>query len=333
MFNYKKVSSSLLKGLLPREKEVLARRFGLEGSERETLESIGKDFGVSRERVRQIENKAISKIKPQLVRYKDLTDYFIKTLKKTADFRKEELLLSQLGEEKEREHIFFLLHLSDAFIRFPETKERHALWTISPESFSFAQELIDVFYRKLKKVSRPISLDDFEFPKNHPWAKLSPKKRKNFLKYSLELSKIIFSNQEGLYGLKDWPEVNPRFVKDKAYLLFKKEGRPLHFLEAAELIGSQVNFQTLHNELIRDPRFVLVGRGIYALKEWGYEEGYVKDIILKILQKAKKPLSKDEILQEVLKRKLVKKNTVLLNLANKKYFLRTPQGKYTFHQA
>ena len=95
----------------------------------------------------------------------------------------------------------------------------------------------------------------------------------------------------------------------------------------------QVNFQTLHNELIRDPRFVLVGRGIYALKEWGYEEGYVKDIILKILQKAKKPLSKDEILQEVLKRKLVKKNTVLLNLANKKYFLRTPQGKYTFHQA
>ena len=86
--------------------------------------------------------------------------------------------------------------------------------------------------------------------------------------------------------------------------------------------------QTVHNELIKDPRFVLVGRGLYALKEWGYEEGQVKDVILKILKEARKPLPKEEILAGVLKQRMVKENTVLLNLNNKKYFLKTPEGKY-----
>jgi hypothetical protein len=97
----------------------------------------------------------------------------------------------------------------------------------------------------------------------------------------------------------------------------------------AKLIGPEALVQTVHNELIRDSRFVLVGRGLYGLKEWGYEDGDVKDIILKILREARKPLPKEEVLERVLKQRLVKENTILLNLSNKKYFLRTPEGKYT----
>jgi len=127
--------------------------------------------------------------------------------------------------------------------------------------------------------------------------------------------------------LLDWPEINPRGVKDKAYIVFKKIGKPLHFDEVARLIeGSLV--QTVHNELIKDPRFVLVGRGIYALEEWGYFPGQVKDVILKILKEEGKPLTKEEILEKVRKQRLVKENTVFLNLSNKKHFLRNSQGKY-----
>jgi hypothetical protein len=63
------------------------------------------------------------------------------------------------------------------------------------------------------------------------------------------------------------------------------------------------------------------------LREWGYEPGQVKDVIIKIL-KENGPLTKKEILERVLKQRLVKENTILLNLNNKKYFLKDSQGKY-----
>ncbi len=132
--------------------------------------------------------------------------------------------------------------------------------------------------------------------------------------------------------MKDWPEINPRNIKDKAYLVFKKEKRPLHFREVANLIGPDALPQTVHNELIKDQRFVLVGRGLYALKEWGYEEGDVKDVISKILRKVKKPLSKKEILSRVLKQRMVKENTVLINLQNRKHFIRKDDGRYQLFQ-
>ncbi len=143
----------------------------------------------------------------------------------------------------------------------------------------------------------------------------------------MEVSKKIQKNKEDLFGLKDWPEINPKGIKDRAYLVFKKIEKPLHFAEVANLIeGSQI--QTVHNELIRDSRFVLVGRGIYALTEWGYYSGQVKDVISKVLKETGKPLTKEEVLERVLKQRLVKENTILLNLSNKNYFLRDPQGRY-----
>jgi hypothetical protein len=148
----------------------------------------------------------------------------------------------------------------------------------------------------------------------------------------LEISKNIQRNSEGLFGLREWPEINPRGVKDKAYLVFKKQNKPLHFTQVASLIGQALP-QTVHNELIKDPRFVLVGRGTYALKEWGYEPGRVREVIFKILSKEKKPLTKKEILAKVLKQRLVKETTVLLNLSNKEYFLKNPQGKYQIREA
>jgi DNA-directed RNA polymerase delta subunit len=124
-------------------------------------------------------------------------------------------------------------------------------------------------------------------------------------------------------------------------LVFKKHGKPLHFTKVAELIdkfnynlpNKKTYSQTVHNELIKDSRFVLVGRGIYALKEWGYERGYVKDVIFQVLKSAQKPLDKEEILEKVLKQRIVKENTVLLNLSNKNYFLRTSKGNYTIKEA
>ena len=53
----------VLETLTPREAKVLALRFGLEGGHPHTLEEVGKEFDVTRERIRQIEAKALRKLR------------------------------------------------------------------------------------------------------------------------------------------------------------------------------------------------------------------------------------------------------------------------------
>lgn len=334
-FNYQKIDSNLLKDLPKRTKDVILRRFGLKTGKRETLESIGKSYGITRERVRQIEVDAISRLKPKLEKHQRIFQYFNDSLKNFGNLKKEDLLLLQLGNQKFSSHVFFLLTLSEQFERFSETQDLYSLWTIEPESLNFAQKVIGKVYNELEGIHRPLPSGNlFEIVQNKAselkeGTSLSPQALLSYL----EISKQIQKGPGGNFGLRDWPEINPRGVKDKAYLVFKKEKKPLHFTEVARRISSSALVQTVHNELIRDQRFVLVGRGLYALREWGYRPGVVKDVISEVLKETEKALSKKEILEEVLKQRLVKKNTILLNLSNKKYFLRNSQGKYTLRNA
>ena len=334
-FSYQKICQDILKNLSPRTGEVLSRRFGLKTGERETLEAIGQDFGICRERVRQIEGDGFSKIKPKIEKYQKIFQYFTKQLKNYGDLKKEDILLSELGGEKWKSQVYFLLTLGPDLERLGESEDFHSLWTINRNSLKKAQELINSISRKLEKLGKPTALKEIcplvsldkrfltsytESPKEARW-------EKRFISSTLEISKKIQKNSEDLFGLRDWPEINPRGARDKAYLVFKKAKTPLHFTKVAEFIEGALP-QTVHNELIRDERFVLVGRGIYALREWGYYPGQVKDVILKILKDERKPLAKEEILEKALKQRLVKENTIFLNLSNTKYFLRDSQGKY-----
>lgn len=327
--NYQKICNDLLRDLPVRTKDVISRRFGLvskkSGSaERETLELIGESYGITRERVRQIEEGGLFILKSKVKKYKKVFEYFAKELRESGDLKREDLLLSQLGGKLFQNQVFFLLILGNQFHRLSETEDLYSFWTINPKSLNKAQNVIQSFYDNLEKINQPIPLKKYT-----PVINLS---NQALISY-LEISKKIQSTPEGLYGLKDWPEINPRGVKDKAYLVFKKEGKALHFSEVANLIPGKALTQTVHNELIKDPRFILVGRGLYALREWGYKEGLVKDIILNAIQEAKKPLTKEDILDKVLKQRMVKESTILLNLGNKRYFQKTPEGYYTVKEA
>jgi len=329
-FDYSKICVILLRTLPQKQKEVISRRFALEGKKSEenkvrgeTLESIGKSFKITRERVRQIERDGFSRLKPEARKYQKVFDYFYHYLKNKGGFQKEDILFTDLAGENLRGQIFFLLTLGEKFRRTVESKDFYPFWAINGNSLAFTKKTINLLSEKLKKAGKPVALKEIT-----KFAALSP----NVILSYLEISKRIRQSSEGLWGLSDWPEINPKGVKDKAYLVFKKQQKPLHFTDVAKLI-EQALPQTVHNELIKDQRFILVGRGIYALREWGYERGVVKDVILKILKEARKPLSKEEILGKTLQQRLVKENTVLLNLSNKKYFLRTPEGHYTVQEA
>jgi hypothetical protein len=337
--DYLKICKDLTKDLPKRTKEVISRRFGFERGERETLESIGKEYGITRERVRQIERDGFLRIEPKLKNYENIFKHFEAELRTAGDLKREDVLFDQLAEDKNSNCLYFLLTVTKPFQRFSESQEFYPLWTINTNSLSLAKKVMDAFVGKFEEIKKPLSFDEIYnlYDKEMSDFFDKPLNSQALLSY-IEASKKIEPGYEGYFGLKEWPEITPRGMKDKAYLVFKKEQKPLHFLEVARLIGryfeqEKVYPQTVHNELIRDPRFVLIGRGLYALREWGYEPGVVKDIIFKVLKTAGKPLTKEEVIESVLKQRLVKENTVLLNLQGSGEFKRTPEGKYTIRKA
>ena len=296
------------------------------------MESIGKSLGITRERVRQIEEAGFSYVRKNNQSaldgiYADFADYF----KKQGGFKKEENVLEELGGKNQRPYVLFLLTLGEQFSKVCEKKDYHYFWANIPSAQEKIKETLNSLVSQMQKIGKPI-------PKKEFYAQVASKtgiSEPATLAY-LEISKNIQPNKEGALGLIQWPEIKPRGVKDKAFLVFKKHGKPLHFTEVANLID-KFNYnmpnkktypQTVHNELIKDGRFVLVGRGTYALSEWGYVPGTIKDIITNVLKGNNEPIHKDEVVKQVLAQRLVAKNTVLMNLNNKKHFDRDANDKY-----
>ncbi|MDD2731807.1 MAG: sigma factor-like helix-turn-helix DNA-binding protein [Candidatus Pacebacteria bacterium] len=339
-FNYQQICSTLLKDLSPRAKDIVKRRFGLKSSP-ETLDLIGKSYGVTRERVRQIENEALVKIRERKNNFNNVFIHFNDAIEKFGGLKKEESLLDYLGEGKLRNQIFFLLTLSDDFKRYSEDKNYYPYWAKDKDILNSAKKVIDLTMKKLKSERNPLDLDElFESENTDIFKALNRDIDKDIFNSYIEISKVIRRNPEGKFGFKEWVEINPKGIKDKAYLVLKKQGKCLHFSEVAELIKNSPYFSknkihtaTVHNELIKDPRFILVGRGLYGLKEWGYESGIVKEVILKVLNKAEKPLPKDDIIKGVLAQRFVKENTVFLNLSDRNWFVRRPDGTYIVNPA
>ena len=322
-FNYSKICEDIFEILPNRQKEILERRFGILTGEKETLDSIGKDFNLTRERIRQIERESFAKMEKEKEKreLKKVFFYFEEYLKENGGLKREDVLLNDLGRDKFNKHIYFLLTFADDFFRIPEDNEFYSFWTVEKEVSPKVESILKSILKKFEEINKLLSED--EILKK---ARQEPR----ILHSLLEIAKKIEQEEESnYYGLTDWPEIRPKGVKDRAYLVFKKEQKPLHFIDIANLIDEKTHAQTVHNELIKDERFVLVGRGIYALKEWGYEPGTVQEIIFKILKEEKNPVPKKQLLKKVQKQRLVKENTILLNLSNKEYFLKDENGNYS----
>ena len=331
--NYSTIYKDLIKGLPDKTKEVFSRRFGVGQKERETLESIGKSMNITRERVRQIEKAGFNHIKDaKKEALERVFGQFRSYFEKNGGLKKEEAALADLGGKNSQSYVLFLLSLGDKFFKVFGKKDFHSFWTITPDGEKATQKTLLSLVSDLKKIGTPLEKKDFYNQFSQKYGVGS-----DVIFTFVEISKNIKENGEGKIGLAEWAEINPRGVRDKSFLVFKKEQKPLHFTEVAQLIDSY-NYncsdkktlpQTVHNELIKDQRFILVGRGMYALKEWNYASGTVKEVIAKIIKEAGgQPVGKDVIVEKVLSQHIVAKNTVLMNLNDKKFFIKDEQGRY-----
>jgi DNA-directed RNA polymerase delta subunit len=335
------IASQILSLLKERDRQILAKRFGLLGFSAKTLEAIGKEHNLTRERVRQIEKDSIKFLRSKLSDH-ELSDS-IKMLANIINdcgkiIKEIELvkLLSSEATEEEKSSILFLLHLAEELLEIKENEMLHAAWASVAYNHEFFANIIATAKEILKAEGKPVT--ELELIEKLKQTKLFENNQLELndkvLKNYIELSKEISKNPFGEYGLEQWREIRPKDVGDKAHVVLKHHGKPEHYSAITDLINKHgfdkrtANKESVHNELIKDPRFVLVGRGIYALTEWGYEKGVVADVIRDILKKESAPMPREEIINEVMKKRLVKRNTVLVALSNKQIFTKIGKNKY-----
>lgn len=330
----KQVTKKLLSILPKRAQDVLERRYGLKKAFHETLESIGQSYSVTRERVRQIENYALKQIIDSEA-YEEAKGAFgelEEKMKEMGTIVSEEEFLSAMAKDKiEQNHIHFLLVLGEAFEKHKESEDFVHRWHVDNEMADKVHEALKNVYKNLSDedlVPESQIIDSFL---EHLQDVSEEYRDEEVLKRWLRLSKKIDKNPLGEWGVSHSPNVNLKGMRDYAYLVLREHGSPLHFTEVAnriqEIFDKKAHTATTHNELIKDARFVLVGRGLYALKEWGYMTGVVKDVIAEILKK-NGPLTKEEIIEKVLRERYVKENTIAVNLQNAGIFERDKEGRY-----
>lgn len=353
--------SSLMKDIFSylseQEIDITKKRFGI-FERKHTLEEIGKNYGVTRERIRQIEGTIVKKIvslNQKNEKLKELRDSIIKFVKEYGGIVEEYFLIDKFFNglnDNEKSFVEFLLSkvLIEDLIQ-QKTKDGNKIFY---QLKGFASNLLDKTIKDvvdvLEDIKEPLHIDDI-------FAKLDFKKiiqnvdkkvldlyktsdidDNTFFKKTLEsylnVSDSVKRNVFGMWGTKSWKTVSPKRMSDKIYLILSREGKPLHFKEITEKINESgfdkkpARDVTVHNELIIDDRYVLVGRGIYALKSWGYKKGAVADIIEEIIKENNGPMTKSDILEKVSKQRIVKDSTIYLSLTNDKRFKKISAGKY-----
>lgn len=353
-FELKKQLFSLLKS---REEEVLTKRFGLSGRPKMTLEEIGKEYHVTRERIRQVEILAIKKLLKAITENNGFASsirivHYL--LEQTGGVREEQELLDEVSElftEEKNEggedvytkaaaknfFLFCLNHLwGGEVVKIEESADFRKGWRLPGASLEVLKTLFREAEQLIEKKGAPIEETELinslrgsafwkEFEAKHQ--NQAPKTDEGTLG-ALTLSKRINSNVFGEWGIASWPLIHPKRMTDKIYLVLKHRGKPMHFREITETINTtkfdskKAYTPTIHNELILDKRYVLIGRGIYALSEWGYHPGTVSDVIVGVLKSAGGPLSRRDIVTQVLKQRMVHEATINLALTNKKLFSR-----------
>jgi len=377
------IINNLFSELNERERDVLARRFGLHGKDGETLEEIGKFHSLTRERIRQIETSSIKRLR-QLENLDDylsgLKNVIIHLLEEHGGLMEKEYLFNNLvsfsinagkkdnNEIKHKRHFNFLISrlLHDEFEEINDSELFKESFKLKYRSLEHLEALAAELLAKIKEAKKIFVTEDLiNLSKELGAYKANQDKfnlagsldisgilgkdffqepadaiNKNKVIYSiLQAARRIEQNKFGHWGIDEWREIKPKTINDKIYLILKNSGKPMHFAGIADKINQvafdrkKANAATVHNELILDEKYILVGRGLYGLKEWGYKKGTVVEVIERIIIDAGRPLSREEIISKVLEQRMVKKATINLALMNRDKFEINQDDKYSLKKS
>ncbi len=334
--NFSELMDRVLALLNPKERDVIERRFSLEGKEKETLDKIGKSYDITRERVRQIEALALKKLTrismDQSMR--QVHDLAFAILEENGKVLSEDILVSQMFKNMasikdiDANAMKLAMKVSDKLVKQEKNQFFKPFWRISEVSILQVKELVKQVKKIMKKEKDVLSIEDIAKALNNEFTG-------EMIESILEIE-WNFKKKEDGWGLSEWRHINPKSIKDKISIIFKGKGKPLHFTEIINFVlddfeaKKMVTAQAIHNELIRHDEFVLVGRGLYALKEWGMSAGTVCDLIVKVLEENDGPMKRQDIIQKVREKREIRIGTISLNLQKYDFFKRVGRAVYEY---
>lgn len=330
-----------LERLQDREKQVLIGRYGLADGKSLTLEQIGQKLSLTRERIRQIEKDALKKLQLSHMseNLRKAVDLIFQIIEDKGNITRESQILSSVlvlnNSVVSQQIVLFTLNLIPQFNLLKDSDKYRQSWYLAGFDQGLLDSLSEAATEILNESGKPLPVSELIMRVKR---RLNLPDLENFSDEAIEsyinVSKYVGKNPYGEVGLSYWPQITPKDVGDKAFLILSHLGSPAHYSKITEMINKQgfdsrtAHKESVHNELIKDKRFVLVGRGIYALEEWGYKKGVVAEIISEVLKKAERPLSKEEIISEVMRQRVVKRNTIIVGLSNKNKFRKTAENQY-----
>ena len=297
-------------------------------------------LGITRERVRQLEKAILIRLRLILaedkmpaatIAEKTVTAHLVEMGRAARMQDLANHVIGRATTPTERAHIAFITELSPNITVLSENDDFYqaaAMEGLGDEKSIKKQ--IDTIVKSIKKHGQPITAEELYRDMNYE----HPSNIAALASISKKLAEL-----KGVWGLTKWPTVNPKNIRDKIFVILNDNGKPMHFSDIAKAIKDSnfrrkdVTLQAIHNELIKDKRFVLIGRGIYALDSWGYSRGTVGDIITDILRQAGEPLHREEIVKQVLAKRQVKETTILLNLQSKPQFKRIAKATYILDES
>ena len=316
-----------------REREIVSRRYGL-FDRKETLEQIGELLGITRERVRQLEKSVVARLKteagagklPVAKTVEQALTQYLKEHGSAARITDVSAAVTANNSRDDQSRVSFLANLCPGLVVLEEDdRHYHGVSIADARDTAALKADIAKVVAIIKQSGAPMTATKIA----RETGLATPDEAAALASLSKNLATL---NEQ--WGLVKWPMVNPKNIRDKIYVILKESGEHMHFNDIASAIKKSefkrkdVTTQAIHNELIKDKRFVLIGRGIYALKEWGYKKGTVADIISQVLREAGEPLHRDEIVKRVLESRFVKETTILLNLQGKPQFKRVAKATY-----
>lgn len=329
--------------LKSREVEVIIRRSGIRDGQTETLQEIGEGYGISRERVRQIEKQGLKRFREQLDKapLSDILRLAVGLVREAggvigADSLAREFLPESQHAPPGVAALTFLLETSRAVVVSPADKQAAACYALTESHVAAADAISPMLQEVLTDKRQPMTPAELltSFAKRDDLGDHSHLVTEPFVESILEIDERFVPIDDGRWGLADWSEINPRNIREKTLYVLKETGTPLHFTDVTEKIraakfdAKPVTTQAVHNELINGTQFVLIGRGIYALGDWGYLPGTVSEVIKHVLVKAGEPVERDEVVKHVLEQRHVSENTILINLQDKSKFTRVGKSAY-----
>lgn len=334
--NFSELMNRLLSLLSDKERDVVQRRFSLDGKSKETLDRIGKSYQITRERVRQIEAVALKKLArismdPSMRKIHNLA---FDILVNHGNIMAEDFLISEMLKNMDETKnldvnaMKLAMKVSDQMIKQEKNQFFRAFWRTSETKLLEVKNCIKAIQIEMKKQKEVMTEEKLMSALQD---KFSPEMIKSALPVDWE-----FKQTEDGWGLTSWRHINPRSIKDKIMIIFKDIGKPMHFTDIVNHVlrsfsaKKVVTHQAIHNELIRHDDFVLVGRGVYALNEWGLPSGTVCDLIKTVLEENQKPMKRQEIINAVLEKREIRIGTISLNLQKYPFFKRVGRAVYEY---